>query len=151
MELIAKDVDVPSPVLARDVEPLIRSLRPALTGPGFTAFATEAAGQGLVFTAAYDNSAAGKGRCVGVATHRTLATSRGRVLFVDDLVTDPALRSHGVGAWLMAELEQRAARSGCARVELDSGVVNQGAHRFYHARRMSVVAFHFALDVPQHR
>ncbi|MFC8718718.1 GNAT family N-acetyltransferase [Kitasatospora sp. NPDC057198] len=151
MELLARDVDVPSQALFRDVEPLLRALRPALSGPGFAAFASEAAGQGLVFTAAYDNAPSGKGRCVAVATHRTLATSRGRILFVDDLVTDPALRSGGVGAWLMGELEQRAARSGCVRVELDSGVVNQGAHRFYHARRMSVVAFHFSLDLPGHR
>ncbi|WP_282204822.1 hypothetical protein [Kitasatospora fiedleri] len=77
MELLAQDVDVPSAALNRDVEPLIRALRPALSGPGFAAFAAEAAGQGLVFTAAYDNSPTGRGRCVGVATHRTLATSRG--------------------------------------------------------------------------
>nr|WP_255410665.1 GNAT family N-acetyltransferase [Kitasatospora sp. SolWspMP-SS2h] len=84
---------------------------------------------------------------MGMAARRTLAASRGRVLFVDDLVTDPALRSGGVGSWLPAESARRAALAGCARVELDSGVVDQGAHRFHYARRMPVVAFHFSPDV----
>ncbi|MFJ4591848.1 MULTISPECIES: GNAT family N-acetyltransferase [unclassified Kitasatospora] len=137
------DVAPGSAAMAADVGPLIRQLRPALTAEGFAAFAAEAHAQGLAFTAAYD----GRGRCVGVATHRVLATSRGRLLFVDDLVTDRAVRSAGVGGRLMAELEERARRAGCARIELDSGVTNHGAHRFYHAARMSIVALHFAREI----
>ncbi|MFE0461828.1 GNAT family N-acetyltransferase [Kitasatospora sp. NPDC058965] len=143
MELITRDIEVADPALARDVAPLLRALRPALSASGFAEFAGEAAGQGLVFTAAYDEHE----RCVAVATHRVLATSRGRLLFVEDLVTAPGARSGGVGARLMAELEARARRAGCVRVELDSGVANHGAHRFYHARRMAIVALHFALEV----
>nr|WP_239074414.1 GNAT family N-acetyltransferase [Streptomyces sp. SID10853] len=126
-----------------DVGPLLRTLRPGLTEAAFLAFAAEAHGQGLVFTAAY----APDGRCVGVATHRTLATSRGRLLFVDDLVTDARMRSGGIGGLLMDELETRARRAGCIRIELDSGVTNHGAHRFYHARRMVISAHHFARDI----
>ncbi|MDH6137658.1 GNAT superfamily N-acetyltransferase [Kitasatospora sp. MAA4] len=129
--------------LQSDVAPLIRSLRPGLSPAGFAAFAAEAYGQGLVFTAAYDE----RGRCVAVAGHRMLATSRGRVLFIDDLVTDPQVRSGGIGGWLLAQLEDRARQAGCQRIELDSGVSNHGAHRFYHARRMSIVALHFAHDL----
>ncbi|WP_328834681.1 GNAT family N-acetyltransferase [Streptomyces europaeiscabiei] len=125
------------------VRPLIQALRPALDDAAFDRFAAEAHGQGLVFTAAYDE----RGRCAAVATHRVLATSRGRVLFVDDLVTDPALRSAGVGARLFSHLAERAESSGCRRIELDSGVTNQAAHRFYHARRMTISALHFARDV----
>jgi GNAT superfamily N-acetyltransferase len=66
---------------------------------------------------------------------------------VDDLVTDPDARSSGVGAHLLAQLEDRARRLGCVRVELDSGVANHGAHRFYHARRMAIVALHFAREL----
>jgi GNAT superfamily N-acetyltransferase len=73
------------------------------------------------------------------------------MLFVDDLVTDPGARSGGVGTRLMAELEERARRAGCARIELDSGVSNHGAHRFYHAGRLSIVALHFAREVPAGR
>lgn len=143
MELIMKDIAPADPALSRDVAPLIRVLRPALTVEGFARFASEAARQGLVFTAAYDE----QGHCAAVASHRVLATSRGRVLFVDDLVTDPAARSGGVGGRLMAELEDRARQAGCVRIELDSGVTNHGAHRFYHARRMSIAALHFTQEL----
>ncbi|MGA5817809.1 GNAT family N-acetyltransferase [Kitasatospora sp. NPDC094028] len=143
MELTMLDVVPGQAAMAADVGPLIRQLRPALTAGEFADFAAEAHGQGLVFTAAYD----GDGRCVGVAAHRVLATSRGRLLFVEDLVADRAVRSAGVGRRLMAELEERARRAGCVRIELDSGVANHGAHRFYHADRMAIVALHFAREV----
>ncbi|GAA1248801.1 GNAT family N-acetyltransferase [Kitasatospora nipponensis] len=144
MELIISDVTPDDPELERDVAPLIRLLRPGLTRADFTAFAFEAHRQGLVFTAAYEPH----GRCVAVAAHRVLATSRGRLLFVDDLVTDPEARSGGVGRRLLVELEERARQAGCIRIELDSGVSNHGAHRFYHGHRMSIVAFHFAHELP---
>lgn len=129
--------------MSAQVRPLIRALRPALTDAEFDRFAAEAHAQGLVFTAAHDEH----GHCLAVATHRVLATSRGRILFVDDLVTDPARRSGGVGARLLAHLTERAGAAHCQRVELDSGVANHAAHRFYHARRMGIAALHFALDV----
>jgi GNAT superfamily N-acetyltransferase len=132
--------------MSAHVRPLLRALRPALTEGEFDRFASEAHAQGLVFTAAYD----ARGHCAAVATHRVLATSRGRILFVDDLVTDPARRSAGIGTTLITHLAERARALGCRRVELDSGTANLPAHRFYHARRMSITALHFALDVDEH-
>ncbi|MET9533351.1 MULTISPECIES: GNAT family N-acetyltransferase [unclassified Streptomyces] len=143
MELTTADIMPGQAAMRAEIGPLLRALRPDLTETAFMAFAEEAHRQGLVFTAAYDSD----GRCVGVATHRTLATSRGRLLFVDDLVTDSRVRSGGVGSLLMEELETRARRAGCTRIELDSGVANHGAHRFYHARRMVIAAHHFARDI----
>ncbi|MFI8102771.1 GNAT family N-acetyltransferase [Streptomyces sp. NPDC086023] len=143
MELEFTDAEPGSALLDGPVRTLYRNLRPALTDDSFTDFAREAAGQGLVFTVGLSG-----GEAVGVAGHRVLATSRGRVLFVDDLVTGPALRGGGFGAALFGELERRARAAGCVRIELDSGVVNRGAHRFYHRQRMSVAAFHFAYELP---
>lgn len=140
-QLTTTVVEPGDPRMAADVQPLLHILRPALTPEACAAFVVEAHAQGLVFLAAYDDA---DGRCAGLATYRVLATSRGRVLFVDDLVTDPGRRSEGIGARLWEELESRAARAGCERLELDSGVTNGGAHRFYHARGMTVSAFHFA-------
>ncbi len=77
-----------------------------------------------------------------------LATSRGRLLFVDDMVTDPDIRSRVTGAQMLADLERRGSQAGCVRIELDSGVTNQAAHRFYHSRRMAVTAFHFTGQLP---
>ncbi|WP_380277940.1 GNAT family N-acetyltransferase [Kitasatospora purpeofusca] len=143
MELTVVDIGPDSPALHRDVAPLIRALRPTLGADGFAAFAAEAHAQGLVFTAAYDD----RGRCLAVATHRVLATSRGRLSFVEDLVTAPAARSAGVGGRLFAVLRERARAAGCVRIELDSGTANHGAHRFYHAHRMAVTALHFGLEL----
>ncbi|MEV0189055.1 GNAT family N-acetyltransferase [Kitasatospora purpeofusca] len=143
MELSFVDVGPDGPALLRDVAPLLLALRPALGRDGFAAFAAEAQAQGLVFTAAYD----GRGRCLAVAAHRVLATSRGRLFFVDDLVTAPSARSAGVGGRLFAVLRERAAAAGCVRIELDSGTANHGAHRFYHAHRMAVTALHFGLEI----
>ncbi|WP_255307983.1 GNAT family N-acetyltransferase [Streptomyces marincola] len=143
MELEFADIAPGDARLERDVAPLIRTLRPALGAAGFTAFASEAHGQGLVFTAAYDAA----GHCPGVVTHRVLATSRGRVLCVDDLVTAPDRRSGGVGRRLMDEMTDRARQAGCVRIELDSGTGNHRAHRFYHLWRMSISALHFTRDI----
>ncbi|MCN9244724.1 GNAT family N-acetyltransferase [Streptomyces sp. RY43-2] len=143
MTLTMTDVPPGDRRMTADIRPLVRVLRPALTDADFDRFAAEAHRQGLVFTATYDPH----GHCAGVATHRVLATSRGRVLFVDDLVTDPARRSAGIGAELLRHLTARARAAHCDRVELDSGVTNQAAHRFYHARRMTISALHFALEV----
>lgn len=140
MEVTFADVRPDQAAMADEVGPLIRALRPGLSERDFAGFAVAAAGQGLTFTVARD----GRGACVGVATHRLLETSRGRLLQVDDLVTDPGRRSAGVGARLLAEVTERARRAGCTRIELDSGVSNHGAHRFYHAARMSIVALHFS-------
>lgn len=138
--LTLRDVTPDETGMRTDVGPLIRALRPGLSREGFASFAKEAHGQGLVFTAAYDPP----GRCLAVATHRVLATSRGRVFFVDDLVTHPEQRSGGVGARLLTALKERAREAGCERIELDSGMTNQGAHRFYHAHGMTISALHFS-------
>ncbi|MDX3073626.1 GNAT family N-acetyltransferase [Streptomyces sp. NPDC088354] len=143
MELTFVDVRPGDPDMTAEVGPLIRTLRPALTADGFAAFAGEAHAQGLVFTAARDDL----GRYLAVATHRVLATSRGRTLFVDDLVTALDARRAGVGARLLEDLEIRARKAGCERIELHSGVTNHGAHRFFHTCRMAITALHFTRDL----
>ncbi|MEU3971493.1 GNAT family N-acetyltransferase [Streptomyces bacillaris] len=142
--LVLVDLGPGDPRMAADVAPLIRALRPRLSADAFTAFAEEGHAQGLRFTVAYDTAT---GRALGAATHRVLATSRGRLLFVDDLVTAAGSRGRGVGARLMAELERRGRAEGCTRLELDSGTTNVDAHRFYHARRLTVAAFHFGREL----
>lgn len=136
------DPDPASAAFLASARPLYRALRPSLDDDGFTAFVREATAQGLVFTTA----ASGEKRCVALAAHRLLTTSRGRILFVDDLVTAPTERGAGAGAALWQGLLWRARAAGCARLELDSGVTNSDAHRFYHRQRMSVTAFHFGVE-----
>ena len=67
----------------------------------------------------------------------------GRFLYVDDLVTDPATRSRGCGAALLAWLTERARAEGCAELHLDSGTWRTDAHRFYEREGLEVTSLHF--------
>jgi GNAT superfamily N-acetyltransferase len=68
----------------------------------------------------------------GLALWRVVEnTYEGRRLYVDDLVTDAAHRSQGVGKVLIDWLEHRARMLSCTVLALDSGVTRSGAHRFY--------------------
>lgn len=71
----------------------------------------------------------------------------GRILYVDDLVTDAACRSQGHGKMLLEWLIERARDEGCQHLELDSGVQRFDAHRFYFMNRMAISAYHFRLKL----
>ncbi len=73
----------------------------------------------------------------------------GKNLYVDDLVTDEAARSSGFGRKLLDWLMREAARHDCRRLELDSGVHRDRAHRFYFANGLKIDSFHFRKDVPK--
>lgn len=69
----------------------------------------------------------------------------GRHLYVDDLVSDAAERSHGHGGALLAWLVALARQQGCAQFHLDSGVQRFGAHRFYLRHGLDITSHHFCL------
>lgn len=71
----------------------------------------------------------------------------GRVMHVDDLVTDGMHRSRGYGDRLFDWLVAYARAEKCDRVRLDSGVQRFAAHRFYLRKRMSITAHHFVLHL----
>jgi GNAT superfamily N-acetyltransferase len=71
----------------------------------------------------------------------------GRVLYVDDLVTDASRRSQGYGAELLTWLSEHARAAGCTQLELDSGVQRTDAHRFYHTQGMKTSAYHFRFEL----
>jgi len=73
--------------------------------------------------------------------------SRGRYLYVDDLVTDAGERSMGYGDHLFMWLEDYARSHGCSRLDLESGVQRFDAHRFYFRRRMKIDAYHFSVNI----
>ncbi|MCX5610431.1 MULTISPECIES: GNAT family N-acetyltransferase [unclassified Streptomyces] len=126
--------------LTGDLLPVLLELRPHLTEDVFRSILAEGHGQGLRFTAAYDED----GVCVGAAGWRIVAnTYQVRKLYVDDLVTTAAARSTGVGHALLAHLEQHARAAACTALTLDSGTQRADAHRFYFRERMAVTAFNF--------
>lgn len=88
------------------------------------------------------------GRVVAVAGFRLAeCLAWGRFLYVDDLVTDEAVRSHGHGRQLFRWLVEFAERERCDQFHLDSGVQRFGAHRFYLQQRMDITSHHFAMKL----
>jgi GNAT superfamily N-acetyltransferase len=87
-------------------------------------------------------------RVVAVAGYRIAEfLAWGKILYVDDLVTDANARSSGHGDALFSWLVARANENGCIQLHLDSGVQRFGAHRFYLRRRMDITSHHFAIDL----
>ena len=80
----------------------------------------------------------------GVAVYRMYEnTFYGKQLYVDDLITDEARRSSGVGRTLLGYLEQKARAAGFDSLTLDSGTQRLQAHKFYFREGMAVTSFHF--------
>ncbi|MDR1889618.1 MAG: GNAT family N-acetyltransferase [Zoogloeaceae bacterium] len=80
----------------------------------------------------------------GVALWRVVEnTHEGRSIYVDDLVTDIACRSQGVGKALLNWLEARARMYACDALTLTSGVQRSDAHRFYFREGFAIPAFCF--------
>ena len=80
----------------------------------------------------------------GVALWRVVEnTYEGRRLYVDDLVTDQAHRSRGIGRILLQHMEQKARELKCDVLALDSGTQRTDAHRFYFREGLVIPAFSF--------
>src|SRR5687767_3282871 len=86
------------------------------------------------------------GDVAGITVFRVLEkTFSGRELYCDDLVTDEACRSTGVGHALIAYMEEMVKARGCDAFTLDSGCQREQAHKFYFREGMTVTAFHFTM------
>jgi GNAT superfamily N-acetyltransferase len=88
----------------------------------------------------------GEEDAIGVATYKIVHNvAYGRVLYVDDLVTDADARRLGVGGFLMDELERRRDELGCDELQLDSAPTPEraAAHAMYFRRGMRITCFHF--------
>lgn len=99
------------------------------------------AGWHLAYTEHDGNVAA----CAGFRVHEWLVS--GRVLYVDDLVTDAKLRSGGHGKALLDWLKTLARLENCTQLRLDSGTHRRHAHKFYFREGLTIQAFHFEVDL----
>jgi len=130
----------------RDIErcfPVMVQLRPHLEDAAFVATIRRQVAGG--FTLAFLER---DGHVQAVAGFRVIDNLvSGRILYVDDLVTDAAARSRGYGKALFDWLMARARAEGCRTLELDSGVQRFDAHRFYLVNRMHIASYHFRLKI----
>ncbi len=98
---------------------------------------------GYRLVAAFDG---GEVKCVaGFRVQELLAY--GKVLYVDDLVADERARSGSYGRQVMDWLVEEAKRSGCGKLQLDSGVQRYRAHGFYFREGMKISSYHFVKDL----
>ena len=85
-------------------------------------------------------------RCV--AGYRFLKLlAYGKVLYMDDLVTDETVRSRDFGGGMIRWLAGKARRNDCERLHLDSGVRRHDARRFYFREGMKISSYHFVKDL----
>ena len=115
-----------------------RQLRPALAADYAGKMQRVFAGGGRMSIAVQGNEV------LGVGVHRIHEnTADGVKMFVDDLVTDEAKRSTGVGHALMEHMQALARAAGCENFTLDSGTHRQQAHKFYFREGMVIPSFYF--------
>jgi GNAT superfamily N-acetyltransferase len=68
-------------------------------------------------------------------------------MYVDDLVTDEAMRSRGFGEAMIQWLITLAKEEGCSTFSLDSGTFRHEAHAFYFRQGLRITDFHFQLPL----
>lgn len=121
---------------------LHRQLRPMLpdNGAAYLAKMQRVCHYGARLVAALDD----EGRPLGMALYRMYEnTYEDLRLYVDDLVSDEAARSQGVGSQLLAWCEAQARAAGCRFIVLDSGTWRTQAHKLYFRLGFSITSFHF--------
>jgi GNAT superfamily N-acetyltransferase len=88
------------------------------------------------------------GRPVALAGYRVMDNLvHGRYFYVDDLVTDEALRGSGHGHALMERLKAEARSLGCAKLVLDTPLINTLGHRFYYREGLLATALRFNISL----
>ena len=71
----------------------------------------------------------------------------GKVLYIDDLITDSATRRNGYASKLLSWVIEQAKQAKCNQVHLDSGPQRHDAHRLYLNHGFKLNCHHFALEV----
>lgn len=131
----------------RDIErcfPVMHELRPHLLHAEFVS-RIKYQQQQYHYCLAYLEDAANIKTVAGFRMSESL--SRGKYLYVDDLVTAASDRSQGYGDAMFDWLLEYAKSHGCEQLHLDSGVQRFAAHRFYLKQRMEISGHHFSIKL----
>jgi predicted GNAT family N-acyltransferase len=71
----------------------------------------------------------------------------GKVLYIDDLISDAATRRNGYATKILKWVISEAKKQKCDQVHLDSGPQRHDAHRLYLNHGFKIIGHHFALDL----
>lgn len=73
----------------------------------------------------------------------------GKVVYIDDLVSDMATRKKGYGKKILSWVINEAKKAKYDQVHLDSGPQRHDAHRLYLNHGFKIIGHHFALDLKE--
>lgn len=73
----------------------------------------------------------------------------GKVIYIDDLVSDSAARRNGYGSKILQWVLKEAKEAGCDQVHLDSGPQRHDAHRLYLNQGFKIIGHHFSLHLKE--
>jgi GNAT superfamily N-acetyltransferase len=73
----------------------------------------------------------------------------GKVVYIDDLVSDAATRKKGYGSKILKWVINEAKKAKYDQVHLDSGPQRHDAHRLYLNHSFKIIGHHFALDLKE--
>lgn len=68
----------------------------------------------------------------------------GKVLYIDDLITDSEARKKGYGTRLLKWVMELAKKENCDQIHLDSGPHRHDAHKLYLNNGFKIVCHHFS-------
>jgi GNAT superfamily N-acetyltransferase len=123
--------------------PLMHQLHPALTEDGFVAQIQLQQHEGYHLAFLFHDAVV-----VSIAGFRIQNVLwSGRTLYVEDLVTDEALRSQGHGNSMLTWLIARARESGCDTFSLDCATHRRESHAFYFHHGLRITDYHFQLPL----
>ena len=83
--------------------------------------------------------------CIGFRFLTTLA--RGKILYIDDLITKEKTRGKGYGKILLDHVMQIASEHLCKEVHLDTGYARHAAHKVYLKQGFEFNCHHLALKL----
>ncbi|WP_293765600.1 GNAT family N-acetyltransferase [uncultured Aquitalea sp.] len=121
---------------------LHRQLRPMLPEDGerYAAKMQRVCQYGAAIAVAVEET----GQPLGLALYRVYENTYENLrLYIDDLVTDEAHRSAGIGKRLLDWCAEEGRSRGCEFLVLDSGTWRTAAHKLYFREGFSISSFHF--------
>jgi hypothetical protein len=71
----------------------------------------------------------------------------GKILYIDDLVTDVGNMGKGYAGTLLDWVFKKGVALNCQQIHLDSGYQRYDAHRLYLNKKMKIVGHHFCKEV----
>lgn len=73
--------------------------------------------------------------------------TEGHIGHINEFVVDEIYREKGVGTELLAQITKIAEEKGCKKIELDSGVHREKAHKFYENKGFKKRGYVFSMDL----